>query len=250
MKALIVEDEMVVAYDLTRILRSLGYTVPATAMRADEALQLTEQHQPDVVFIDIVLKGEKDGIALAHHLRENHHIPFLFITAHADSDTVERARATRPSGYLVKPFTKDDVYAATEVALSNYVDARQVVRARNADAAPDPASDEDQGLPPFRLRKVHRYIGEHLDEDLTLARLAEVAGISKYHFSHLFKQSTGIPPYRYVILQRIEAAQRLLKQTDLSVAKIALRTGFSSHSHLSRAFRQHVGTSPSTFRKA
>lgn len=246
MKALIVEDEMVVAHDLTRILRSLGYAVPATAMRVGEALQMIDEHEPDVVFIDIVLKGERDGIALAHALRENYAIPFLFLTAHADSDTVERARMTRPSGYLVKPFTKDDVYAATEVALSNYANA-EALRERSAETAQKP--HEEGGLPPFRLRKVQRYIGEHLDQDLTLARLAEVAGISKYHFSHLFKQSVGIPPYRYVILQRIEEAKRLLKQTELSIAQVALRTGFSSHSHLSKAFRKHVGTTPSTFQE-
>lgn len=248
MKALIVEDEMVVAHDLARILQRLGYSVPATAMRTDEALRMVDQHQPDVIFIDIVLKGERDGIALAHVLRENYSIPFLFITAHADSTTVKRARATQPSGYLVKPFTKDDVYAATEVAMSNYL-TEQIAPDQKEDTPNKAGTHEDGGLPPFRLRKVQRYIGEHLDEDLTLARLAEVADISKYHFSHLFKQSVGTPPYRYVILQRIEEAKRLLAQTELSIAQIALRSGFSSHSHFSRTFRKHVGTTPSAFQK-
>lgn len=247
MKAIIAEDEMVVAYDLARILRGLGYTVPGTATRASEALELVREHQPDVVFVDIILKGETDGIALAHTLREEFSMPYLFITAHADSDTVERARAARPSGYIVKPFTRDDVYAATEIALGNFRN-EQGTKEEDKDTSQEPVASESGGLPSFRLRKVQRYIGDHLDDDLTLDQLADVAGISKHHFSHLFKESMGVSPYQYVIRRRLDEAKHLLVRTDLSITRVALRTGFSSHSHLSKAFRNVEGVSPSAFR--
>lgn len=106
-----------------------------------------------------------------------------------------------------------------------------------------------RGLPAFRLRKVLAYIEEHLAEDLRMDALAEVAGMSKYHFSRLFKAAVGVPPYRYVVQQRVEAAQLLLLRTDLTVTQIALRTGFSSQSHLSTAFREHAGTTPVALRE-
>jgi len=86
-------------------------------------------------------------------------------------------------------------------------------------------------------------------EDLRMDALAEVAGMSKYHFSRLFKDAVGVPPYRYVVQQRVEAARGLLLRTDLSVTQIALRAGFSSQSHLSTAFREHAGASPGELRE-
>ena len=128
MKALVVEDEMVVARHLSRILEEIGYTVPAMALTTEEALEMIDQYHPDIVLIDIVLKGEKDGIDLARRLRDDHNVPFLFITSHADRQTVRRAKATRPSGYVMKPFKRDEVYAATEIALSNHADEKNAPR--------------------------------------------------------------------------------------------------------------------------
>lgn len=242
MKALIVEDEVLVAYDLSTMLEQVGYVVPAVATSVGEALEAVEQHSPDVVLIDIMLGGERDGIDLGRILQADYDLPFLYVTSHADRSTVERAKATRPSGYLVKPFTESEVYAATEIALSHFAE-------RSDDATGADADQSSGGLPAFRLRKVLAYIEEHVTEDLKLDTLAEVAGMSKYHFSRLFKDAVGVPPYRYVVQQRVEAARSLLLGTDLSVTEIALRTGFSSQSHLSTAFREHTGTTPVALRE-
>lgn len=104
------------------------------------------------------------------------------------------------------------------------------------------------GLPQRQLLQVLDYIHEHLDRDIKLANLADLLGISQFHFSHLFKQSLGISPYQYLLGQRIERAKQLLKQTDRSIIEIALMCGFSSHSRLSQQFRQLTGMTPRTYR--
>lgn len=104
------------------------------------------------------------------------------------------------------------------------------------------------GLPERQLVKVLDYINEYLDQDIRLADLAQLLGMSQFHFSYLFKRALGIPPYQYLLQQRIERAKQLLKQTDKSIVNIAFTCGFSSHSHLSKQFRQLTGITPKAFR--
>jgi AraC family transcriptional regulator len=88
-----------------------------------------------------------------------------------------------------------------------------------------------------------------LARDLDLAELAEVAGVSRFHFLRLFKNTFGMTPHRYVLDQRLAAARRMLETTALPIAQVALATGFSSQSHLSTAMRRSTGLSPSTWRR-
>jgi AraC family transcriptional regulator len=105
------------------------------------------------------------------------------------------------------------------------------------------------GLPERQLRQVLDYMNDHLDQEIKLADLAAVLGMSQFHFSHLFKQAIGIAPYQYLLQQRIEQAKRLLKQTDQLIVDIAFLCGFNSHSHLSKQFRQITGVTPTAFRE-
>ena len=104
------------------------------------------------------------------------------------------------------------------------------------------------GLPQRQLLHVLDYINEHLNQDIKLADLAQLLGMSQFHFSHLFKQSIGTAPYQYLLQQRVERAKQLLKQTDQSIVDIAFTCGFNSHSHLSKQFRQLTGLTPSAYR--
>jgi AraC family transcriptional regulator len=106
----------------------------------------------------------------------------------------------------------------------------------------------DGGLPQHQLAEVLDYIDAYLDQDLKLADIAHLTGMSPFHFSRLFKQSTGLSPHQYLLQQRIERAKQLLKQTDQSILDIALACGFSSHSHLSRKFRQLTTMTPKAYR--
>ncbi|MBF2075215.1 MAG: helix-turn-helix transcriptional regulator [Synechococcales cyanobacterium C42_A2020_086] len=99
-----------------------------------------------------------------------------------------------------------------------------------------------------QLLQVLDFIQEHLEQEIKLADLAALVGVSPFHFSHLFKQTTGFSPYQYLLQQRIERAKQLLKQTNYSIMEIALLCGFNSHSHLSKQFRQRMGMSPKAYR--
>ena len=114
---LIVEDEAIVAMDLREQLLGLGYKVCGIASNADKAIALARQHRPDLVLMDIVIKGDRDGIATAEVIGRSLHIPVVFLTAYSDASTVERAAKTAPYGYLTKPFQTKELRAAIEVAL-------------------------------------------------------------------------------------------------------------------------------------
>ena len=105
------------------------------------------------------------------------------------------------------------------------------------------------GLSDRQIWKVTDYINNHLNQSMKIKDLAEFLGISQFHFSRLFKQSTGISPHQYVMQQRIELAKRLLKKADMSIADIALDSGFNSQSHLGKYFRQMTGMTPKDYRQ-
>jgi AraC-like DNA-binding protein/PAS domain-containing protein len=105
------------------------------------------------------------------------------------------------------------------------------------------------GLSVGALRRVCEFIESHLEENIGLDAMAAQAHLSVYHFARAFKFSTGVPPHRYVMEQRVKRAQHLLVQTDLPLAAIASAVGFSDQGHLSRQFRALAGTTPSSYRK-
>jgi AraC family transcriptional regulator len=103
------------------------------------------------------------------------------------------------------------------------------------------------GLPGYRLRRVLDFIGDNLEEELSLGQLAAVVGMSSHYFAELFKKSTGHAPHQYVLLQRIERAKEKLQVPGRSVIEAGLESGFQNPSHFARVFRKLVGVSPSRF---
>jgi PAS domain S-box-containing protein len=116
-KIIIVEDENITALDIRKRLHGLGYEVPATASSGEEALAKVAEFSPDLVLMDIVLRGAMDGVQAANKIRCDYNIPVVFLTAFSDSDTLHRAKVTEPFGYVLKPFEERSLHTAIEMAL-------------------------------------------------------------------------------------------------------------------------------------
>ncbi len=116
-------------------------------------------------------------------------------------------------------------------------------------SAPLP-SPAPHGLERRRLRRVIDYMDAHLDEDITVGDLAEVAHLSRFHFLRAFKAATGVTPHRYLSARRLVRAKEMLEQGDVSLSDLAQACRFSSQANFSRAFRRAVGTSPGAYRRS
>jgi AraC family transcriptional regulator len=106
-----------------------------------------------------------------------------------------------------------------------------------------------RGLTPQQVKRVRDFVQAHLDQDLSLEDLAQQIGFSPYHFARLFRQSTGDSPHQFVLRQRVEQAQRLLTQKDLTLAQVAIESGFADQSHLTQVFKRYLGLTPRAYRQ-
>lgn len=125
---LVVEDEGIIARSIQTILTENGFRVPAIVSSGEEAIKKAEELRPDLVLMDIVLSGALDGIGAAEQIHARFDIPIVYLTAYADHETIERAKLTRPYGYVVKPFTENELHAAIELALYRHLMEQQAGR--------------------------------------------------------------------------------------------------------------------------
>ncbi len=116
-RVLIVEDERIVAEDIAQCLEDRGYEIVGFANNGDRAITLAETHRPDLVLMDIVIQGEKDGVDTAHILKERFDISVVYLTAYSHEKVIERAKQTDPLGYVVKPFEEATLLSTVEIAL-------------------------------------------------------------------------------------------------------------------------------------
>ena len=123
-KILVVEDEIIIADNICNTLENLGYQALEPAMNYSEAIELIETKNPDMAILDIQLSGSKTGIDLANKIKNTYDFPFIFLTSNADKITVNEAKKLAPPAYLIKPFTKDELYAAIEITLHNYSETK------------------------------------------------------------------------------------------------------------------------------
>lgn len=125
-KILIVEDEIITAKALERNLTNAGYNVLGIATSGEEAIQKAVHVEPDLVLMDIRLKGIVDGVMAAQRIQTHYDIPVIYLTAHSDEDTLKRVIYSKPYGYIVKPFREDELHAAIERALHQHQLKQQI----------------------------------------------------------------------------------------------------------------------------
>jgi signal transduction histidine kinase len=126
---LVVEDEVIIAMDIQRNLTKLGYQVPHIVVSGEQAIKTAIEIKPDLILMDIMLKGKIDGITAAQKIRDEFFLPIVFLTAHTDLKTLERSKQIQPFGYIVKPFEERELYTTIEIALARYQAEIEVRRA-------------------------------------------------------------------------------------------------------------------------
>lgn len=130
-KILIVEDEMIIAEHIADSLEEFGYEVMEPAISYAEALATIEEEMPDLALLDVQISGRKTGIDLAQIIHEKYQFPFIFLTSNSDRVTLGAAKQTEPAAFLVKPYSKDELYTSIEIALYNFAQRKTQVTNRD-----------------------------------------------------------------------------------------------------------------------
>src|SRR4030042_4404015 len=116
-RILIVEDEGLIARDIEDMVRNAGYEVCAVVGTGEDAIRRAETTHPDLILMDIILRGAMDGVEAAERIREQYSIPVIYLTAHTDENTLQRAKLTEPLGYTLKPVEQKELMTVIEMAL-------------------------------------------------------------------------------------------------------------------------------------
>jgi len=128
---LVVEDESIVSKDIQYSLKKLGYEIVGAASTGIKAVELALQLKPNVILMDIMLKGEMSGIEASAKIKEAINIPVIFLTAYADEKTLEKAKVTEPYAYIIKPFKEIDLHTSIEMALYKHGKELEVLKERD-----------------------------------------------------------------------------------------------------------------------
>lgn len=131
MNILITEDESIVAKDIQQSLKKLGYNVVGVCNNGEDAIKTAEETKPDLVLMDIMLKGDMSGIEAADTIRQRLSVPVIFLTAYADESTLAKAKVTEPYGYIIKPFKEIDLHTSIEMALYKHQRESEVKKERD-----------------------------------------------------------------------------------------------------------------------
>lgn len=128
---LVVEDESIVSKDIQNSLIKLGYSIVGAASSGEKAIELARNLTPDVILMDIMLKGDMNGIEASEIIRKELKIPIIFLTAYADSATFSKAKLIEPYGYIIKPFKEIDLHTSIEIAIYKYSKEIELLKERD-----------------------------------------------------------------------------------------------------------------------
>lgn len=183
-KILIIEDEPLIARDLKRIIVNHDYEVAGICHNSDIALDVLATKTYDLVLLDIHLSGTRNGIELAHIIREKYLKPFIYITSFADRETIQQVKTTEPAGYVVKPFNEKDIFSAIEIALYKANLGRK--------ESPTPSKSQINNLLTKALTDTEFKIVENIIKGMTNSQLAKANFVSentiKTHIKSIYKK--------------------------------------------------------------
>ncbi len=128
---LVVEDESIVSKDIQYSLKKLGYNVVGVAATGQKAIDLCGEKLPDIILMDIMLKGDINGIEASTRIKESYNIPVIFLTAYADENTLSKAKITEPYAYIIKPFKEIDLHTSIEMAFYKHSKELEILKERD-----------------------------------------------------------------------------------------------------------------------
>ena len=239
-KIIVVEDELLIALHIKKVLEKHDYEVVIDITSVEDAILLIEKTPPDLVLIDINLNKDKEGTELGKYLLKKGSIPYIYITSYSDKSTLEKVNMTRPKGYIIKPFKEEDLLATISVVLNNFYHKKIDTNISNT---------IDKDPIPFKVKEIVSYINTHLDKKLDVEELTKLTKWKKDHFTRLFSRYLGLTPYQYVLSRKIEKAKTLLSDTLIPINEIAFELGFDSHSNFYHIFKKLADDTPENFRK-
>lgn len=146
LRILIVEDEPLIAENISMYLDNNDFEVSGIAYDSAEANEQLQNNTPDAAILDVNLESEEDGIDIANRINQKYQLPFLFLTSYSDKQTLQRAKTVNPSGYIVKPFNEKTLLASLEIAISNH------------------AADSNRKMPSLSVDKINRHLLSPLSE--------------------------------------------------------------------------------------
>lgn len=228
-KIVIVEDEGLIAADLETRLKVAGYAVPGTADSASKALQLVGKTSPDLVLMDIRLKGNVDGIETANQIRQQHDVPVVYLTAYEDAVTLERAGRTQAFGYIRKPIASAGLKGAIEMAIAKHRYERELREQRDW-AIASFASVPQAVLVTDRQGRV-TYLNARA-EDLTGSTSDQALGLSCWELLRLYHRESG------------DALQDLLPVAMLNGEPVPLPSGVGIHKDAQHTYAVEGSVAP------
>lgn len=239
-KILIVEDQLLIAKEISMILEKEGYETKIGVTNVKDAISILSEENFDLVLIDINLEDNSDGIDLGKFLLVKDTIPYIYITAYSNNLTLERINESRPHGVVIKPFKHIDVKSTVSLILNNYKH-KNIDIYRNKDVVDDQI--------PFILKKSVDYINENIYEKIEVTTLSELSKWSHQHFIRVFTSYIGKTPYQYILQKKIERSLILIKDSGLKLDEIAFELNFKSYSNFIIAFKKQMGVTPAVYRQ-
>lgn len=191
-KILIVEDEPVIAENISLYLDNNDFEVSGIAYDAEEAFEQLKVNTPDAVILDINLESDHNGIDIARHINQRYRLPFLFLTSYSDKNTLERAKQVKPDGYIVKPFNERTLLASLEIAISNH------------------AAENNHDLPSLSMEKINSSLLSPLsDREFEIAQLAYHGMTNSQIAEKVFISVNTIKTHLKNIYLKLDAGTRL-----------------------------------------
>lgn len=214
-KILVVEDETLVGLELKEGLERLGYVVPEVVESGESVIQAVARCKPDLVLMDVRLRGSLDGIEAAYQTKAEFDLPVIYLTAYSDADTVRRAARTSPDGFLLKPFDERELAANVQIALARAKSGEAQKRELRGAAALIDALDE-----PALIADRDGKIAHVNEAGVKLLNIADSSALARVQLSHFLDLSSGGPRSESIelariggrgVLSRIVSVQKLLR---------------------------------------